>query len=274
MRLMRDSATASGRLATMERQYEELEATVAKTKVSGELKALQDKLRAADERYWKAHSGWVASREEAKFSPIEESPVKRELDVLRAVRTEWLRATPMARRGSVGAKEQKIINDAFRVWVNEQAERKKVVKAILKKDPTGYDFTNLDFFLLLSVRELALDKLNIVEEKRVLDESKKKLEVIEAELDKIRNEVAEKLSEGGGDLERYQDLASRMPAQRTKAADLKRMVESYQETFADIEATKERHLKEQDEGARALEAAEKELRQVDKELRKLRRLGR
>jgi chromosome segregation ATPase len=274
MRLTQDSNTASGRLATMERQYKELEKTVAKTKVTGELKQLQDKLKAADERYWKAHSGWVASREEAKFSPIEESPVKRELDVLRAVRTEWLRATPMARRGSVGAKEQKIINDGFRAWMNEVTERKKVVRKILAKDPTGYDFTNLDFFLQLSVRELALDKLNIVEEKKVLDESKKQLEVIEAELDKIRNQVAEKLSEGGGDLERYQDLSERMKGQRTKAADLKRQVGEYQEIFADIQATKEQHLEEQDEGARALEAAEKELSKVDKELRKLRRLGR
>ncbi|MHC4135960.1 MAG: hypothetical protein ACYS0K_13350 [Planctomycetota bacterium] len=274
MRLMQDSNTASGRLATMERQYGELKKTVAKTKVSGELKQLQDKLKEVDERYWKAHSGWVASREEARFSPIEESPVKRELDVLRAVRTEWLRATPMARRGSVAATAKKIINDAFRAWMNEQAERKQAVKGILSKEPAGYDFTDLGFFLRLSIRELALDKLNIVEEKKVLDESKKALEAIEAELDKIRNQVAEKLSEGGGDLERYQDLGSRMQEQRTKAADLKRRSEEYKEIFADIEATKERHLEEQDEAARALEAAEKELRDVDKELRKLRRLGR
>ena len=93
-------------------------------------------------------------------------------------------------------------------------------------------------------------------------------------LDKIRNQVAAKLSEGGGDLERYQDLGSRMQEQRTKAADRKREVEEYQAIFAEIEATKERHLEEQDDAARALDAAEKELRDVDKELRKLRRLGR
>jgi len=274
MRLRQDSATASGRLHTMERQYEELKKTVAKTKVSGELKQLQDKLAAVDKRYWEAHSGWVASREEARFSPIEESPVKRELDVLRAVRTEWLRVTPAARRGSVAANEGKIINDAFRAWMNEKAERKQVVSKILAKDPTGYDFTGLAFFLRLSVRELELDKLNIVEEKKVLDESKKKLEVIEKEMDKLRDQVAEKLSEGGGDLERYQDLGSRMEAQRKKAAELGRMAEEYQQIFADIEATKERQLEEQDEAARALEAAEKELREADKELRRVQRLGR
>jgi len=274
MRKRQDAATAAGRLATMERQFEELKKTVAKTKVSGELKQLQDKLKAADERYWKAHSGWVASREEAKFSPIEESPVKRELDVLRTVRTEWLRVTPMARRGSVAAKESKIINDAFRVWMNEVGERKLVVKKILAKDPAGYDFTSLAFFLRLSVRELALDKLNIVEEKKVLDESKKQLEAIEAELDKIRNQVAEKLSEGGGDLERYQDLSERMEEQRKKAAERERDAVEWQAIFAAIEATKERHMKEQDDAARALEAAEAGLRTVDKELRKLRRLGR
>lgn len=274
MRLTQDSATASGRLRAMERQLEELEATVAKTKVTGELKELQDKLSAAEKRYWEAHSGWVASREEAKFSPIEESPVRRELDVLRAVRTEWLRVTPPARRGSVTAKEGKIINDAFRVWMNEKAERKQVVSKIVEKDPGGYDFTSLDFFLKLSVRELALDKLNIVEEKKVLDESKKKLEVIEAELDKIRRQVNEKLAEGGGDLERYHDLSQRIAGQRTKADDLKRMVEEYQAIFADIESTKERHMQEQDDAVRALEAAEKELRKVEKELRNLTRLGR
>lgn len=274
MRLIRDSNTASGRLQAMERQMEELEATVAKTKVTGELKGLQDKLKAAEERYWEAHSGWVASREEARYSPIEESPVKRELDVLRAVRTEWLRITPPARRGSAGAKEGKIINDAFRVWMNEKPERKQAVSKILAKDPTGYDFTKLEFFLRLSVRELALDKLNIVEEKKVLDESKKKLEAIEAELHKIRDQVNEKLAEGGGDLERYHDLSQRLPEQRTKAADLKRRVEEHQAMFAEIEATKERHMQEQDEAARALEAAEKELREVEKELRGLTRLGR
>ena len=126
----------------------------------------------------------------------------------------------------------------------------------------------------LSVRELALDKLNIVEEKKVLDESKKKLEAIEAEMDKLRNQVAGKLSEGGGDLERYQDLGSRMQEQRLKAADLKRMDEEYQEIFAEIEATKERHMEEQDGAARALEVVESELRNVTKELRKLQRLGR
>ncbi|MHC4819811.1 MAG: hypothetical protein ACYTF8_17330, partial [Planctomycetota bacterium] len=243
MRLRQDSATASGRLHTMERQYEELKQTVAKTKVSAELKQLQDKLKAVEERYWEAHSGWVASREEAKFSPIEESPVK-------------------------------IINDAFRAWMNEHAERKQVVAKVLAKDPTGYDFTSLDFFLRLSVRELKLDKLNIVEEKKVLDESKKKLEAIEKEMDELRDQVAGKLSEGGGDLERYQDLGSRMDEQRKKAADLERQAEEYQQIFADIEATKERHLEEQDEAARALETAEKELREVDKELRRLQRLGR
>jgi len=274
MRLTQDSNTASGRLQTMERQYEKLKQTVAKTNVSGELKQLQDKLEDVEKRYWAAHSGWVASREEAKFSPIEESPVKRELDVLRAVRTEWLRVTSPARRGSVAAKEGKIINDAFRAWMNEHAERNKVVGKILAKDPTGYDFTSLAFFLRLSVRELALDKLNIVEEKKVLDESKKKLEAIEAEMDKLRDQVAVKLSEGGGDLERYQDLGSRMQEQRKKAAELKRMAEEYQQIFADIAATKERQLEEQDEAARALEAAEKELKQVAKELRRVQRLGR
>jgi DNA repair exonuclease SbcCD ATPase subunit len=274
MRLMRDSNTASAQLASMERQYSELEATVAKTTVTGELKQLQEKLKEVEERYWKAHSGWVASREEARYSPVEESPVKRELDVLRAVRTEWLRVTPMARRGAVGASEKKIINDAFRVWMNERKERKEVVKGILGKDPTGFDFTNLDFFLRLSIRELKLDKQNIVEEKKVLDESKQELEAIEAEMDRVSKQVREKMSEGGGDLERYQDLADRIPEQRTKAADLKRMVEEYQTIFADIEATKERHLQEQDVAARALEVAEKELRELDKELSRLRRLNR
>jgi DNA repair exonuclease SbcCD ATPase subunit len=273
MRLIRDSNTASGRLATMERQYEELKQTVAKTKVTGELKELQQKLQEVEKRYWEAHSGWVASREEARFSPIQESPVRRELDVLRAVRTEWLRVTPAARRGPVGAKEKKIINDAFRVWMIEQGERKQAVKGILASDPTAYDFTDLDFFLRLSVREFELEKLNIVEEKKVLDESKEKLEAIEAELHRLRTQVNEKLAEGGGDLERYHDLASRMDAQRTKAADLKRMAEEYQEIFADIEATKERQMEEQDQAARALEDAEKELGKVEKELRGLRRLG-
>ena len=62
-RLMRDSSTESARLQSMERRLAKLEKTMAKAKVSGELKVLQDRMATVEASYWKAHSGWMASLE-------------------------------------------------------------------------------------------------------------------------------------------------------------------------------------------------------------------
>jgi len=270
MGLIRDSNTESARLQSMERQYAELKETVAKTKVSAELQAIQDELEAVEKRYWEAHSGWLASREEARFGAVQESPVKRDLDQLRAIRAQWFQATPMARRGAAGGSEKKIINDGFRAWLSELPDRQRVAsETIGGKAVDGYDFSDLRFYLVLSKRELELEKQNITLEKKELDENAVKLAAIEKEMDALRERLAEKLAEGGGDLERYNDLAQRMKDQRTKAADLKRMVDEYEATFAEVEGMKERQLKEQDDAARALEAAEKELKETSAALAKL-----
>ncbi|MHC4549444.1 MAG: hypothetical protein ACYTEZ_11780 [Planctomycetota bacterium] len=269
MRLIRDSSRESSRLRTMERQFGELEQTVAEAKTTGELKALQDQAKEVEARYWKAHSGWMASLEDAKYGTVEESPVKRDLDLLRAVRGQWLRATPAARRGGLGAQERKIVNDGFRAWLGEVADRKRIVGQVISKSPDQYDFTDLEFYILLSIHELELDKQNIVLEKKELDENRVKLEAIEKELDRLREQIAVKLTEGGGDLEQYQDLVSRLPGQRTKAEDLQRRVNEYQALFDELDATLQRQLKEQEEAGAGLEQAEKELRSIKAELRKL-----
>jgi len=276
MGLMRDSNTETARLESMEKKLGGLEKKVAATSATGELRVLQDKMQKTEDRYWKAHSGWMASMAGARHQAAAESPVKRDIDMLRAVRGEWLKATPSARRGPVPSNEKSIINNGFRAWIGELPERKRVVSEILKQPngagsgPDSFDFTDLDFYLLISLRELQLEKLNIVEEKKERSEDAVVVEAIEKEMDALREQIAEKLTQGGGDLEQYQDISSRIQEQRTKAADLQRQVEEYQAVFADVEATKTRHMEELDVASRKLDEAEAALRKATDALRRFR----
>lgn len=264
---------ASSRYEKMQKQFEEIQG-VAQKSITSELHDLNEKMTEVEKRYRDALSGWKDSLEETHISRAQASPVKRKLDALRLAKRHWFEATPVARSGSAGASEKKIINEAFRTWLGEDEARTAVITEVLAqpgapsgKTPATYDFTALDFYVLMEIYEDVLDRQNIAVEKKELGENAKKVEKIEAEMDKLRNEIAEKMAAGGGDLEVYEDLRTRLPGQRQKVETLQREVEELQKALKEIEGLRQRQDKEADETARALDAAEQELRDINKKLR-------
>jgi chromosome segregation ATPase len=264
---------ATTRYESMQKQFEEIKG-VAEKAITADLHDLNEKMAEAEKRYRDALSGWQDSLEEKRFSHAEASPVKLKLDALRLAKRHWFEATPLARSGKAGANEKKIINDAFRAWLGEDDTRTSVIKEVLAqpgapsgKTPDTYDFTALDFYVLLELYEDVLDRQNIAVERKQLGENAEKVQAIEAEMDVLRNQIAEKMAAGGGDLEIYEDLRSRLPGQRQKAERLQREVEELQRSINEIEAVTTRQDKEADETARALDDAEQELRELNKKLR-------
>ncbi len=264
-RLIQDVANEKSRLDQMEREYEELK-KLAESSITGDLKTLRAERTAIEARYQEAQSGWRVALDEARAARVEESPVKRELDAVRAVKEKWFELTPAARRKTPGAQEGKAINDGLRAWLAEKPIRKEVVDKVLAQEvaPKGktsanYDFGELDFYLLLELMEDVLDKLNIAVESKRLKGEEEKLRAIEAELDAISERIAKKMTEGGGDLEKYEDLASRLPNQRSKTADLQGALSSMRETFSRIEEARQGHLAAEEKAVAELNAAKKDL---------------
>ncbi len=274
-RLIQDAGSEKGRLESMEREFAELK-KVAESEITGDLKALRAERTAIEARYQEAQSGWRVALDEARASRVEESPVKVELDTVRAVKEKWFELTPLARRKTPGAQESKAVNDGLRAWIAEKPIRKEAVDNVLAQEvaPKGktsanFDFVDLDFFLLLELREDVLDKLNIAVESKRLKGEEEKLRAIEAELDAISEKIARKMSEGGGDLEKFEDLATRLPGQRSKAADLQNALASMRETFSRLEEVREAHRAAEEAAVKQLEAAKKELAEANAALKAL-----
>lgn len=265
MQLIRDANLATSQYASMKKQADELKA-VAESKVTGELKELRAQKAEVDKRYDDALSGWKKAIEEASLGVVQESPVKRELDLLRQAKKRWFELTPAARSGAADGAERKSVSDSFRGWLREQKERESVVAKVLAqpeagagKDPGTYDFTDLDFYILLELFEDVLDKQNVAIENKQYAEEEKKLAVIEEESEKLRLEIGRKIAEGGPDLTKYEDLVARLDDQQKKAGELQRLATEFRKVLAELETTRERHQQEQEALSTELEAARKEL---------------
>ena len=200
-----------------------------------------------------------------KQGAVEESPVKKDLDTLRAVKAQWFSATPAARRGTAKDSDKKAISDGFKSWLGELPDRKRVVDQALRplgpkgKTPDTYDYSDLDFFILLSLAEEQLERANIVVEKKELTESRDKLDTIQKELDAIDEKIREQMLSGGAELQEYEEIQERMPGVQELASSLAERVAALRESLKELDAAKERREREDEEARAALEAARKEL---------------
>jgi chromosome segregation ATPase len=127
------------------------------------------------------------------------------------------------------------------------------------KTPDTYDFSELDFFILLSLMEEQLERANIVVEKKELTESRGKLDEIQKELDTIDEKIREQMLAGGGELQEYEEIEERLPGAQALAASLAERVTGLRESLKELDAAKERRTREEDEALAAIDAARKEL---------------
>lgn len=260
-----DARKKDAELSTMLDRQNDLK-KLAESAVRGKLKELRDERTKIAARQDAIQDAWRQSLEDAKLGTVEESPVKKDLDTIRAVKRQWFAATPLARRGAAKESERKIINDGFRGWLGEVPERKRVVGQLLGlpqapkgKTPESYDFTDLKFFLLLELMEAQIEKQNIAVEKKELTENRSKLEAIQKELDAIDAKIHEQLVEGGEELQEYEELVDRLPLVRQSASYLSERVGVLKSTLDQIDEIKERQAREDDEALKALEQARNEL---------------
>jgi len=271
--LLQDRNVESSKLRSMEKHFAQLR-KLAESRITGELRKLRAQQQALEKRYEEVHSGWLRDLEEADQHLVEESPVKRDLDTLRKLKARWLDASQLARAGRAGSRERGIINDGFRNWLGQVPARKALAVRILAaypstkgKTPDTYDFTNLDFYILLEMFENGLDRRNIAVEKKVLTANYAKLEAIQAQLDDLREKIAQKMQEGGGELEEFDDLEHRLPGQRSKVAGLDAAATQYGRIFNEAEAKSDALDKAEDEADQAVKKAKQELRDTRSALR-------
>jgi len=266
----RKKEAALERLLERERELKKY----AESAVRGKLKELREERAGIETRQRAIQDAWRASIEDARLGAIQESPVKKDLDTLRAVKLQWFAATPLARRGTAKESEKRIINDGFRGWLSELEDRKRVVGQILDlpqapkgKSPDSYDFTDLKFYILLELMEEQLERQNIAVEKKELAENRAKLEAIQQELDAIDAKIHEQMVAGGDELAEYEELLDRKKPLQESASYLSTRVSELAEVLKQIEAIKERQAQEETDAARALEEAKQELQQVARQLR-------
>jgi len=260
-----DARSKEGELLGLQERYQELK-KLAESAVRGKLKELRDERNKIKAREDTILDAWRKSQDDVAAGTVDESPVKKDLDTVRAVKVQWFAATPLARRGTAKESERKIINDGFRGWLGEVPDRKRVVGQVLSqphgpkgKTPETYDFTDLKFFILLELMQEQLERQNIVVEKKELSEGREKLEAIRKEKDAIDERIREQMLAGGEELQEYEDLLERLPAVQDLAASLSTRVSELNGSLKQVSELKERQAREENDLDAALEAAKKEL---------------
>jgi hypothetical protein len=265
LQAIRDATKKEADLERMRQRQQELKG-LAESAARGKLKELREERAKVDERRRAIQDAWRQSMEDASQGAVEESPFKKDLDTVRAVKKQWLLATPAARRGTAKESERRIISDGFRGWLAESTDRKRVVADILGlplapkgKTPDTYDFTDLKFFVLLEVMEERLERQNIAVEKKELSENRVKLDAIQKELDAIDEKIREQMLAGGEELQEYEDLVDRLPRVQDSASYLSTRVAELRAVLKQLDETKERQAREETEADAALDKARKEL---------------
>jgi len=263
-----DARSKENELQHMRERYDELK-KLAESAVTGKLKSLRDERAKIQTRQDAIQDAWRQSQEDVAAGSVDESPVKKDLDTIRAVKQQWFIATPLARRGTAKESEKKIINDGFRGWLGEVPQRKRVVGETLAqplgpkgKTPDSYDFTDLTFFILLETMEEQLEKQNIVVEKKELSEARDKLEAIQKELDAIDEKIHEQMVAGGDDLQEYEDLVERLPYVQGLASGLSTRVGELNAILKQVDEVKERQSQEENDAQKALDEAKRALAAV------------
>ena len=260
-----DARSKESELAGLQERYQELK-KFAESAVRGKLKELRDERDKIKARQDAIQDAWKKSLADVQGGAVDESPVKKDLDTVRAVKVQWFAATPLARRGTAKESERKTINDGFRGWLGEVPDRKRVVGQVLSqplapkgKTPETYDFTDLKFYILLELMQEQLERQNIVVEKKELSEGREKLEAIAKELDAADEKIREQMLAGGEELQEYEELLDRLPAVQDLAKSLSTRVTELNGILKQVAEMKERQEREENDADAALEAAKREL---------------
>ena len=273
--LRRDAMTSAARMRRMLKRKAELE-KYADSAAAGNLKKLREERKAIDKRYQDALGGRRKAIADANRGAVEESPVKRDLDTVRAMKIKWFETTPTARRGKVGSGERSKINSTFRSWLSSEQKRGDVATKVLTqplapkgKTQKNYDFTNLDFYVLMELLENELDKKNIVAEKKELKQKEKVVNAVEVELDAIDLKINEELLQGGDELQEFENLMSRLPDAMTLNDTLQLQAAAYSGILAEYRSMRDRHEKEFAAANGAIEAVNAELKKLKTQSRGL-----
>jgi len=246
--MTRDSNHARSIYKTRQKRYDELK-KVVQGAATAEIKALQDQFKKAEKDYYGILGGVKEERAAQALGIVEETQVQKEIKALRAAKARWFDATRETRRGGAPAATRSKASSAFKRWFGDEPIRKSVVAKALPegKSPDSYDFSDLDFYLLMEILEDDLDRKNFADEKKTISANDKKLAAMEQKLDDLREAIAEKMMEGGGEMEEFSDLAEHLPDQKRRADGLERQMGQMREVYNEIEATLERHAKAEDE---------------------------
>jgi predicted nucleic acid-binding Zn-ribbon protein len=273
--LTRDARRQKTKLDSLTSRLAELEKSVAGS-AKGRLKELRDKRTALEREYEQAVSFHREQEQGAAIGVVEESPVKQDLDTLRAMKHKWFEVTADARRDRPAAGMARSVSDRFRSWLGQVPRRMSVVKQVLGqpdapkgKSPQGYDFTDLEFYILMEILENELDKRNIAVEKRELSDLGKKVKRIEGKLDALDQELAQLRNEQGGDLAEYEELKDREKTVKSVYTHLAAQVTEYGAIVGEVQQTRERHAEEMIAEEKRLQQAQAALEEVRSAIAKL-----
>ena len=248
----------------MEKRLEETQ-SAAESNVTAEITALKEKQKEIEERLKKANQAWNEDRAHVAARNVEESPVKLDLDACRAIKAKWFEVTPDARRGRLDAGKKGAINARFREWLQGEARRGEVCTKVLaqklgpKTKPSSYDFTDLDFYVLLELYENELDKANISVERKAARDKEIARDAIEKELDAVVNKIQLAQQKGGPDYEEYLDIKGRIGTVRDIDKRIQDKYMGAREIMTQINTLREKQAAEEREASKALAAAQRKL---------------
>lgn len=265
-RLVKDAARKRSLYETDHERLEELEKEV-RGSATKEIKDLESKIAKKEKEFNAILSGAKAERANAELGIAEETEIQKEIRTLRAAKARWFQATRESRRGVSTARSA--ANREFKSWVGEDALRGAVVAKALPEGKTvsNYDFSELHFYLYLEQLEDRLDRVNVAEEKEVLSENEVRLVALETELASLSDTLAEKMTEGGGALEEYTDIKSRLPSAKRAAEGLERQLSQMRESYNDVEKIRQRQAEEIEQVDMDLENKTARLKRVKRKLR-------
>ncbi len=271
--LRRDTARHAEKLRKMELRLKATKAS-AEGAVSDGLKKLRAQRKGIEERRDKAYGSYRAAVAEARLK-VDDSPVKVELDTCRALKNKWFDVTPDARRGN-RSRAKGVINSAMREWLSAKSKRTEICTKVLTqsaapkgKTPKNYDFSTLQFYILLELYENELDKLNVAVEKKEAVEKEAKLDKIKAALDAVDEQIAQAMQKGGPELEEYLDLTMRIKTVRKIDESLQNKYTGAREITRQVQELRQRQTKELDEAESAIDVAKQELAAAKRRLRSI-----
>ena len=244
--MIRDAGEANSIYRANKRRKDELEKIVAGS-ATAEIKALRKQFSDKERTYWGTLSGAKEARANESLGITEETQVQKEIRTLRSAKKAWFSMTRDTRRGNNSANSS--ASSKYKSWLGEEALRKTVVAKALPKGKTtdSFDFSNLDFFVMMEILEDSLDRQNVAAERKELSIADKKLAVLEKELDALREKIAEKMIAGGGDMEEFSSIAANLPAEQEAAESLSRQMNEMRKVYNEVDEMADRHSEEEDE---------------------------